>query len=115
MWLISFKITEQIVPYMSSVPLYMCNCKYSRVPVFQPKCCYESQNTVIVFSCTTCVQHVLAAIIIANYAVYLLCSNWTQSMSKCHDTSVVMSSVCVLRICQLPWYNMSENYELQVK
>jgi hypothetical protein len=93
MWSVSYKITEQIVPYMSSVPLYTCNCKYSRVPVIQPKC-YESQHTVVVFSCTMCVQHVIAAITKANYALYLLYSNWTQFMSKCCDTSVVMSSVC---------------------
>lgn len=72
------------MPYTSSVPLYTCYCKYSRVPFIQPKCCYESQNTVVV----------IAAIAIAHYVLYLLCSNWTQSMSKCHDTSLVMSSVC---------------------
>ena len=82
------------MPYTSSMTLYMWNCKYSRVLVIQPKCCYESQNTVVVFSCTVCVQHVIAAITVANYILYLLCSNWTQPMSKCHDTSLVMSSVC---------------------
>jgi len=42
--------------------------------------------------CVCAARH--SCLTIANYALYLLCSNWTQSMSKCHDTSIVMSREC---------------------
>ena len=44
--------------------------------------------------CVCVYMYVIAAITVAHYALYLLCSNSTHSMSKFHDTSLVMFSVC---------------------